>query len=200
MSAITPAQGHNVVTSENETPSLSLGRFRDYLIFLAREKLGVSPHSHLEASDLVQQTLLEAHRKEDQFRGTNEAELAGWLRQLLAYNLADALRALGRAKRDVSRERTLESDLDASSARLGDWLVADQSSPSQCVERHEQAVRLASALAALPPAQREALVLRHFHGRSLAEISQRLDRSPSAVAGLLKRGAQTLRTMLQDSE
>jgi RNA polymerase sigma-70 factor (ECF subfamily) len=82
--------------------------------------------------------------------------------------------------------------------RLQAWLVADQSSPSQQAERHEQAVRLADALAQLPDAQRQALVLQHWHGWSLADIAAHLGRSPAAVAGLLHRGLQRLRTLLQD--
>jgi RNA polymerase sigma factor (sigma-70 family) len=56
--------------------------------------------------------------------------------------------------------------------------------------------RLAEALATLHEAQREALVLRHCQGLSLAAISQHLGRSPAAVAGLLKRGLRELRVQL----
>src|SRR5262249_55234795 len=135
-----------------------------------------------------------------QFRGQTEAELAAWLRQMLAYGLADALRALGAAKRNVARECSLEEALDQSSARLGDWLAAEQSSPSQHAQPHEQAAQVARALAALPEAQREALILRHCQGWSLADISRHLDRTPAAVAGLLKRGLKQLRLCLHDLE
>ena len=98
----------------------------------------------------------------------------------------------------LARERSLEAALDQSSARLEAWLAAKQSSPSQRAERNEQALRLAAALAELPEAQREALVLQHWHGWSLAQIAEHLGRTPDAAAGLLKRGLQQLRTLLQD--
>jgi RNA polymerase sigma-70 factor (ECF subfamily) len=103
---------------------------------------------------------------------------------------------LGRAKRDVGRERSLEKAIDQSSKRIEAWLVAEQSSPSQQAMRHEDAARLADALAKLPEAQREALTLRYCLGWSLAEISTHLGRTPAAISGLLKRGARQLREQL----
>jgi len=180
--------------------TLPLERFRPYLLLLARAQLAAQLQAKLDASDVVQQTLLEAHRKRDQFRGEGPGQLLAWLRRLLACTLADALRGLGRARRDVARERSLEAALDRSSERLGAWLAAEQSTPSQQADRNEQLARLADALATLPEAQRTALVLRHCHGWPVADISRNLGRSPMAVAGLLKRGARQLRDLLQDPE
>ncbi len=106
-------------------------RFRHYLMLLARGQMAGQAHTRIDASDVVQQTLLEAHRQRNQFRGRTDAELAGWLRAMLACNLADAGRALHRAKRDIARERSLEAALEQSSSRLEGWLAAAQSSPSQ---------------------------------------------------------------------
>src|ERR1051326_3259921 len=87
----------------------SLDRFRDYLLLLARVQMDARLRAQLNPSDIVQQTLLEAYRQHGQFRGHDDAELAGWLRQMLIHNVADAGRALGRAKRDVDLERSLEA-------------------------------------------------------------------------------------------
>jgi RNA polymerase sigma-70 factor (ECF subfamily) len=180
--------------------SPALGRYRDYLLLLARSQLGAREGARLAPSDVVQQALLEAHRKLDQFRGRSEGELAAWLRRVLAFAIADALREQSRGKRDVACERSLEAALAASSVRLGDWLAADQPSPSEHADRHEQAVRLADALARLPEAQREALVLQHWQGWTLARIGEHLGKTPAAVAGLLKRGLKQLRVLMQEPE
>lgn len=94
----------------------------------------------------------------------------------------------------------MDDAAEASAARLQSWLAADQSTPSQQGERNERAVHLAEALAQLPEAQREALVLQHWHGWSLAQIADHLDRSPAAVAGLIKRGLAHLREHLAEPD
>jgi RNA polymerase sigma-70 factor (ECF subfamily) len=177
-----------------------LGKFREYLRLLARLHLGHRLQGKFDPSDVVQQTLLEAYARRDQYRGATEAEYVAWLRQILAHNLADALRAFDQAKRDAGRERSLEAELQASSARLEAWVAAEQSSPSQQAQRHEQAVRLASALAELPEGYREALVLHYCEGWSLAAVAEHLGRTTAAVAGLLKRGLKQLRTQLAEPE
>ena len=180
--------------------SSELNRYRQYLLLLARVEIAPLLREKLDPSDVVQQTLLDAYQKRDQFRGASGAEKAAWLRQILANNLVDALRAVGRKKRDVAREQSLELKIEQSSQRIGLWLTADQATPSQQLEQHEQAIRLADALALLPPAQREALVLQNWDNWSLAEIAEHMGRSPAAVAGLLKRGLKQLRELLTDAE
>ncbi len=188
------------MTSESDTFQPQVERFREYLLLLARVHIGKQFHGKLDASDIVQQTLLDAHRQREQFRGASESELATWLRRILAYNTTDALRALGRAKRDTSRECSLDDAVSKSSDHVEPGLVSQQGSPSDRIQRLERSAQLADALAKLPEPQREALVLRHCQGFSLDEICQRLDRSPSAVASLLKRGAKRLREVLQKLE
>jgi RNA polymerase sigma-70 factor (ECF subfamily) len=175
----------------------TLERYRSYLRLLARLHMDPRLRGKLDPSDLVQQTMLQAVQGLAQFRGRSEAELGAWLRQILARNLAGAVRDFARARRDVAREQPLEAALAASSARLEAWLAAEQSSPSQRAEANEQVLRLAQALEQLPEAQREALILQHWQGWSLAQIGEHLGRSVEAVAGLIKRGLKQLRQILQ---
>jgi RNA polymerase sigma-70 factor (ECF subfamily) len=175
----------------------SLERFRPYLRVLARMHLDPRLRGKLDPSDVVQQTFLQAHRAWPTFRGQTEAELAAWLRQILARTLAHAVRDFGRDCRDVARERPLQEAVEASSARVEAWLAAEQSSPSEQAQRNEERLRLAEALAALPEAQREAVVLHYWHRQTVQEISAALGRTPAAVAGLLKRGLHQLRGQLR---
>jgi RNA polymerase sigma-70 factor, ECF subfamily len=126
--------------------------------------------------------------------------MAGWLRRMLACNLADALRAFSRGKRDIDRERSLHAALDESSVRIESWLQAEQSSPSQKAQRTEDILRLVEALAELPEAQREAVVLHYWQGQTLAQVAAQLGRTAPAVAGLLQRGLKSLRALLAEAE
>jgi RNA polymerase sigma-70 factor, ECF subfamily len=178
---------------------LPLDRYRSYLLFLARLQLDNRAQNKLDPSDVVQQTLLEAHGKQHQFQGNDEA-LTAWLRRALANNLKDALRAFRRHKRDMAREQSLEAGIEESSLRLAQWLATDQSSPSRIASRNEDLLRMADALILLPEAQREAIALHHLQGWSLSEVASQLQRSEPAVAGLLHRGLKQLRKLMQGLE
>jgi RNA polymerase sigma-70 factor (ECF subfamily) len=174
-----------------------LEQFRDYLGLLARAQLRPLLRGKVDGSDVAQQTLLEAHRHADQFRGTTSSEQAAWLRQILARQLANLARDHQRDRRDVRRECPLEQAVEQSSARLEAWLATEQSSPSERAERNEQLTRLAAALAGLPEAQREAVEMRYLQGLSLDEIAEEIGRSAGAVAGLLHRGLEGMRERLE---
>ncbi len=170
-------------------------RYRGYLLVLAQAQVEPDLHARLDLEGVVQQTLLEAWQS-----APDRAGWGTWLRRLLAHNLADELRRLRTEKRDIGRERSLEANLTATSMRLGELLAAKQSTPSARLNREEKALQVAAALESLPKAQRDALILQHWHGWTLSQIAGHLNRTPAAVAGLLKRGLRQLRIALADSE
>jgi len=178
-------------------PPAAWERFRTALSTLARLKIDPRVQARLDLSGVVQQTLLEAYAARGRWQAGDEGRQLGYLRRVLANNLMDALRYFATGKRDRDLERPLIDAASVSSSRIQEWVAADQTSPSDAAARGERDLLLADALNELPEAQREALILQHWHGWSLAEIGERLGRSPAAVAGLIKRGLQTLRERLQ---
>jgi RNA polymerase sigma-70 factor, ECF subfamily len=177
-----------------------LERYRNYLHLLARTQIDLHLQGRADASDLVQETFLDACRDFAQFRGGSEAELLAWLRQVLVYNLGRLVqRQLLAQKRDARREVSLDgflAALDRSSAQVAAALAGSQSSPSEQVQRRERAAVLADHLARLPADYREVIVLRNLEGLAFDEVARRMGRSPGAVRILWVRALEQLRQLL----
>jgi RNA polymerase sigma-70 factor (ECF subfamily) len=168
--------------------------YRNYLGVLARVEIGRRLQGKIDDSDLIQDTFLEAHRHFDRFRGSTEAELMAWLRQILASRLGKVARHyFGTRRRDPRLEQELVVGIDQSSQALGGGLVARGSSPSQQAERREQAVLLADALQRLPEHYREVIILSHLEGLSFPEVARRMGRSLDSVKNLWARALGRLR-------
>lgn len=148
----------------------------------------------------MQDTLLQAHRKIAQFRGTTEAELLAWLREILANILTNKVREFHAQVRDVRRERSLEAELEHSSKNLERFLAAEQPGPEGDALRQERLLKLAEVLSQLPEDQRLAVELKHLQDQPVAAIGAMLGRSEAAVAGLLRRGLKKLRSLLAEPE
>lgn len=168
-----------------------LEHYREYLRLLARLQIDPRLRGRLDPSDVVQQTLLKAHERFDQFRGQTDGELRAWLRAILARNLVDAVRRFGRQKRD--RARSLENALEQSSARFEVLLASEEADPGLGALRAERLVELAEALAELPEEQRTAVELRYLHGMAVPDVAGAMGRSTVSVTGLLYRGMKSLR-------
>jgi RNA polymerase sigma-70 factor (ECF subfamily) len=178
-----------------EAPGRPVEAYRDYLHLLARLQLDPRLRGKLDPSDVVQQTLVKAHQRREQYRGQSDGEQAAWLRRILANTLIDAAR---KYQRELALEQGVDRAVDESSARLEAGLAAEQSSPSEAVSRQEELLRLAGALARLPEDQRMAVELHHLRDAPVAEIATQLGRTEASVAGLLRRGLQKLRELLQE--
>ncbi len=171
--------------------------YRRYLGILARVQLGQRLQGKLDASDLVQDVFLEAHRHFPQFAGTTEGQFLAWLRQILAATLANLIRRyLGTQGRDIRLERELANELAHSSRVLDGALVAPVSSPSQQASKREQGVLLADALTELPEDYREVVLLRNLHGLSFPEVAERMGRTVDSVEKLWLRALIRLRQKL----
>jgi RNA polymerase sigma-70 factor (ECF subfamily) len=172
------------------------GRYRNYLDALARAQLGRHLRAKCDASDLVQQTLLEAHRDFAGFQGEHEGELLAWLRRILAHNLFNETRRYAARQRDAAREVSMDqvrAGVEQSSLALGRGLAAGTPSPSQDAARRESAVQLADALARLPEDYQTVLLLRVFEELPAAEVAERMGRTAGAVRMLQMRALEALR-------
>src|SRR6516162_4978697 len=130
----------------------ALGRLleaqRTALRRLAEGRLGERIEVRVDASDIIQQTFLEAHRSFQQFAGRDVRELAAWLQGILDHKVAGAVRDHTLLlKRDVRREQSMD-DSHRGKASLKQQLDAGFSSPSEKAIRGEEEQRLTEALQA----------------------------------------------------
>jgi RNA polymerase sigma-70 factor (ECF subfamily) len=175
-----------------EALGAALETCRNYLLAVAQRQLAPELHAKGGASDLVQETFLEAQQNFARFEGTSEAELLAWLRQILVDNVANFTRRYcGTGKRDVRREVALGADDSAQPAGpvLADPLLTPS---SQAIER-EQSAALQQALERLPEDHRRVIVLRYLEARSFEEIGPLMARTPDAARKLWLRAMQRLR-------
>jgi RNA polymerase sigma-70 factor, ECF subfamily len=178
-----------------------LETYRNYLRLLARVEIGRRLQGKVDASDLVQETFLEAHRNFDRFRGADEPQFAFWLRQILAAKVANLVRHyFGTQGRDARLEEELAAEVDNSSRLLGQELAASITSPSLRAARREEAVLLADALDALPTDYREVIILRHLEGLTFPEVARRMERTQDSVEKLWLRGLARLRQEMGESQ
>lgn len=194
-----PALLERAKLGDEQATGQLLASFESYLTLLARVRLGPKLRGKVDPGDVVQETFLDATRQFPNFRGTHEAELAVWLRRILAGQLALTMRRfLGSKGRDVRLERDIQQQVDDSARALDAGLAAGLTSPSQHASRREQTVLLADAMAKLPPDYREVIILRHLEGLGFAEVAERMERSEDSVQKLWVRALAKLRTSLSD--
>jgi RNA polymerase sigma-70 factor (ECF subfamily) len=175
-----------------------LGAYRNYLLRIARQEIDPALQAKESASDVVQETFLEAQRDFARFHGSSADEWRAWLRQLLLNNVANLIRRYRDTdKRRIDREVPLRPS--SWSGTPGGELAADTSSPSSHVRQDEQAQALDAALERLPDEYRQVLHARYREGRSFADIAQQLGRSANAVRKLWARAVARLQEELASS-
>ncbi|MFO0880938.1 MAG: sigma-70 family RNA polymerase sigma factor [Gemmataceae bacterium] len=177
-------------------------RYQGYLQVLANAQLGRHLRGKCEPSDVVQMTLLEAHRDFATFQGGGEPELLAWMRRILAHNLFNEARRFTAQQRDANREVSLDqvrAGVEHSSIVLARGLASSTPSPSQLASHREDELRLSDALAELPEDYQTVLLLRIFEGLPAEEVAQRMDRTAGAVRMLQMRALTALRDLLGNS-
>ena len=185
--------------SSNGVRQSLLESYRNYLAMLARARRDRNLRSKFSDSDLVQETLIQAHRDLPNFRGCTEPELAQWLRAIMTNKQAlMARRYYGSPARDPRLEARLHDEFDESSMRLGRALMDLQPSPSEHVAQRESAVLLADALASLPEHYREVVVLRHIEGHKMREVADAMGRSIDSVNKIWARAMIQLRSLMKE--
>ncbi|QDT97893.1 sigma-70 family RNA polymerase sigma factor [Gimesia aquarii] len=183
-------------SAENEL----LQKCRAYVSLIARAQIEGWMRTKFDASDLVQQTLLEAHQGLARFKGQTEAEWLGWLRGILNHNTLDFARKYqGAAKRNVSREVSIDqAGGNSDDSGQHGWELKDETeTPSRILLNREQELLMADAVSQLPTDYQEVIMLRNLQRLSFKQVAERMNRSPGAVQMLWLRALNRLQEHLE---
>ncbi len=165
---------------------------RAHLLVVAECELGSTLRPKAGASDLVQQSLLEAHRGFEEFRGSTAEEFLAWTSTILRRNLMD----LGRRYR-ASESRSVAREVVPHSFDSYPSAIAD---PQAEASMGEELLRLSLAISQLPQETQSVIRLRHEEYLGWDEIGQRLNKSGEAVRKIWFRAVESLRSEMNKSD
>lgn len=138
----------------------------------------------VDTEEVLQETLIRAHRSLDRFKWENEDSFVRWLCGIAKHALAQVGKDARRGERRAVDDRQEKSD----------------ASPSRCFRRNERFDRLEAALEKLTPEHREAILLCRIKGLTSTEVAGRMNCSPAAVRQLLVRALRELKKNFGDTE
>jgi RNA polymerase sigma-70 factor (ECF subfamily) len=191
VSVLTAARGGNL-----QALGALLQSFQPYLLAIARRGVPGNLRGKYDGADVVQETLLEAHRGFAGFDGSDSDDFRVWLCGILKHNLLDLIRRHRDAsKRSIDRERSLDAGLE-SGEYSGD-AIDPRPTPWSLFIARESVSDLREALLRLPADEQAVIVLRNFEFLSFQEVGQRLERSPEAARKLWSRAIARLQHMLE---
>lgn len=168
---------------------------RNYVRLLAQSQLESGLQAKVDASDIAQQTLVEAWRAIGDFQGSTTRELLAWLKQIVVRNSIDAARFYKLAERRALK-REVALSVNTAAGLHGSQLAGREDTPSQQAVREEDALLLADAIAELPEDYQQAIICRSLLRMPFAEVAQKMDRSRPAVQMLWARAVERLRLRL----
>lgn len=175
------------------------GCCRNYVAVIARTQVESWMRTKVDASDLVQQTLLDAHLGFERFAGEDEAAWLAWLKQILAHNTQDFIRRYRTAKRAAGKELADPGADDSQAVPGFAEFPESAATPSQLLMAHERELALADAIAQLAPDHQEVIHLRSLQRLSFDDVARRMSRTRPAVQMLWMRAVQKLEGLLAEA-
>ncbi len=156
----------------------------DRLLWYARIRLGDALRERVDSMDVLQEAYLHAHRDFGRFDGKDDEDFARWLCRVIENRIKDL--------RDYHGARKRKANISPEVTTILRDLAASGHGPATSLIRRDRRDRVAEAILALPPEEREVVVMRHFADETIDHIADRTGRSASAVRRLLGRATRAL--------
>jgi RNA polymerase sigma-70 factor (ECF subfamily) len=170
-------------------------KYRPRLAVLIHYKLGASLRERVEVDDILQEVFLAASKDIGNFTYRSPGSFMSWLSRIAEHVIVDEARSQARQKR-----RAAEVVRFRSAGNPGGPEPVDSETPSRILMQKEVTKDLLGRLDALAPDYRDVILMAKVEGLSSAEIAERMGRSREAIAVLLHRALQRLRTLKETSE
>jgi RNA polymerase sigma-70 factor (ECF subfamily) len=176
-----------------------LARHREPIRRLIDLRLDPAIVARLDASDVVQDVLLEASKRLQDYLKNPVMPFHLWLRHIAKDHLIDAHRRHHQAqKRGVHREQPLARPgwMDQSSLELAGQLIDPERTPASAAIQEELQRRLHDALAQLDEDDRDILQMRHFEQLSNQDVAAALGLTEAAASMRYLRAIRRLRDVM----
>lgn len=171
------------------------GRLRGYLRSRADVQLDRQLQVKVSPSDIVQETLLEAHRGIAGFNGQTRAELVVWMQGILNHRVQTAYRMYrGTGKRSLRRETKQQEQADSSHRQP--IAAVTHSSPSGHAVENEEMERLELAVKELSPRHEQVIRLRNELKLSFNDVAIAMSCTPDNAQKLWSRALKQLASKL----
>jgi RNA polymerase sigma-70 factor (ECF subfamily) len=180
-----------------------LDRHRDRLRRAVEIRMDPFMRGRIDASDVIQETLVEAAGRVDDYLGSPGDSLYIWLRMLAHQRFLQLRRYhIGAKKRDARREVRIDGPPGehSTTCQFADILMASTTSPSSNLGRSEKRAVLLAAIEELGKLDQEILILRIFEELSNGETARVLGINESTASTRFLRSLKRLRVALGDAE
>jgi RNA polymerase sigma-70 factor (ECF subfamily) len=180
-----------------------MDRHRESLRRMVQMRLDHKVQRRVDVSDVVQDVLVEANRRLQDYLANPVMPFHLWLRQIAQDRIIDAHRRhRGSAKRSVDKEQPLvvAAADDHSTMQLVAQLCDPQMTPGAAATQAEMMQAVERAISQLPDQDCEIIVMRHFEQLSNQEVAQALQLTEPAASMRYLRAIKRLKAILNGGE
>lgn len=178
-------------------------RHRDSLRRMVGLRIDKKILRRLDVSDVVQDVLIEANRRLQDYLANPVMPFHLWIRQIAKDRIIDAHRRHRvSSKRSIDREQPAAANfgVDQSTLELAAQLSDPELTPAAAATQQELAIQIQSAIEQLPDRDREVILMRHYEQLSNQEIAQALEIAEPAASMRYLRALKRLRSLLDTPE
>ena len=186
---------------DNTAVNQLLDRHRESLRRMIAMRLDQKILRRVDVSDVVQEVLVEANRRLQDYLANPVMAFHLWIRQIAKDRIIDAHRRHRvSAKRSIDREQPIASAgaVDQSTVELAARLKDPELTPAAAATQKELEQHIQSAIYSLPDRDREIILMRHYEQLSNQDIAATLELTEPAASMRYLRALKKLRTVLDE--